>query len=64
MKFAIEVRGRQEHWIFLFNGRREDLAAWRDDGLEVYPVAEIIPAWAWPVARLWVFFRHVLLGRL
>lgn len=42
---SIEVRGKRKRWVFHFKGDPRHLADWRADGLQVSPVANVIPEW-------------------
>ncbi len=57
--FALDVRGRRNEWTFLVWEDPQYLDDWRDDGLIIDEVVNIIPQWwvllGFPV-KLWCFF--------
>ena len=59
---VVDVRGKRHKWGFLFYGDPKDLAEWRADGLEVYEVENIVPAWAvaFGLGRLWCIGQDLL----
>ena len=61
-RLSIVVRGREKRWSFQFLGDPKHLAEWRADGLEVYEVVHVIPAWvaSLGLVRPWCFLQSVL----
>lgn len=54
-KIIITVKGRSASWSFEFVGEPAHLAEWRQDGLEVYEVANAVPQWvqSMKLTRIW-----------
>lgn len=55
------VRGREHEWVFEFYGDPQYLDEWREDGLEIEVIANVIPSW---IAELglsepWCFLQDI-----
>ena len=63
MKMSVSIRGKQNEWVFTFDGDPKYLDEWRADGLEVYAVENIIPAWlpAW-LTGPFCFAQDIIFG--
>ena len=57
----IAVRGNQKTWGFNFYGDPKYIQEWRDDGLEIGEVQNVIPVWIVNIGltRMWCFFQDV-----
>ncbi len=57
----IAVRGNQKTWGFNFYGDPKYIQEWRDDGLEIGEVQNVIPGWIVNIGltRAWCFFQDV-----
>jgi hypothetical protein len=58
---SVHVRGDRRDWGFNFYGDPAHLEDWRGDGLEVYEVENVIPAWvvALGVVRPFCFLQDL-----
>jgi hypothetical protein len=59
---SIKVRGVSKKWSFTFYGDPKHLKEWREDGLDVYQIENVIPAWVVGagLARPWCFLQDAL----
>jgi hypothetical protein len=59
---AMHVKGTEKEWSFHFYGDPRHLEDWRSDGLAVYQVENIIPAWAADLGltRIWCFVQDII----
>jgi hypothetical protein len=57
---SLTVRGKNSTWAFNVVADPQYLDEWRADGLEIYEVCNVIPAWlpAWSV-RSWCFLQDL-----
>ena len=58
---VVTVRGSRFKWSFQFYGDPRNIPEWDADGLEVYEVVNIIPAWVVNLGLIkpWWFFQNV-----
>ncbi|WP_432592160.1 hypothetical protein [Stenotrophomonas maltophilia] len=58
---SLHVKGRHKSWSFEFMGDPKYIPEWEADGLEVWEVCNVIPAWVVDLGltRLWVFAQDV-----
>ena len=58
---SITVLGSRKTWSFNFYGDPKYLKEWRDDGLEIGEVQNVIPVWIVNIGltRAWCFFQDV-----
>ena len=58
---SVEVRGADKTWSFLFYDDPKYLDEWRDDGLEVNEIMNVIPMWVVDLGltRIWTFFQDM-----
>lgn len=57
----VRVRGKEHEWDFNFYGNPRYIEEWRADGLEVYEIANRIPAWIVDIGLLrpYVFLQDL-----
>jgi hypothetical protein len=53
---AIDVHGKRKEWCFLIIADKKYLSEWREDGLKIDEVVNVIPEWIVDLGltRLWV----------
>lgn len=60
--YALRVRGKTKDWEFHVDVDPKYVQEWRDDGLNIDPVINIIPAW-WVNAgfsiKFWCFWQDL-----
>jgi len=58
----LEVRGRTKPWDFIVEGDSDYLEEWREDGLDINPLVNVIPEWVVDIGLLrpWCFFQDLL----
>ena len=58
----LEVRGKNKLWDFTVEGDSKYLKEWRDDGLDINPLVNVIPQWVVDIGFLhvWCFFQDLL----
>jgi hypothetical protein len=58
---SLTVRGRNKTWCFTFYGDTKHLDDWRDDGLEISQVVNVIPVWVanLGLVRQWCFLQDI-----
>jgi hypothetical protein len=58
---CINVRGLSKKWGFTFYGDPQHVNGWQDDGLDVYVVENVIPAWvaSLGLVKPWCFLQDV-----
>lgn len=58
---SVRLHGNRRTWQFEFYGDPKYLAEWRADGLEIYEVCNVIPAWIADLGltRPWCFLQDV-----
>jgi hypothetical protein len=61
--YDIEVRGKYKKWSFPIEAEASWVEDWRNDGLIVNKIVNVIPQWyvdmGFPV-KVWVFFQDLL----
>ena len=59
---SVTVKGNEKTWAFNFYGDPKLLDEWREDGLEVIEILNVIPVWVVDAGLLrpWVFFQDAL----
>jgi hypothetical protein len=57
--YSMEIRGNTKQWSFYFHGDPKYVNEWRDDGLEINEIINVIPEWIVSIGlmRPWVFFQ-------
>lgn len=60
-KFIMNQPGKQYVWGFVIWGTEADAAEWRADGLEVFELANTIPAWvvSLGLTRVWIALQDL-----
>ena len=62
--YQLEVRGKTKTWCFEVEGEPEWVEDWRNDGLIVNTIRNIIPAKIFMLGnwqrRLWIFLQDIL----
>ena len=58
----LEIRGKNKTWNFTVEGDTQYLEEWREDGLDINPLVNIIPQWAVNIGLLrpWCFIQDLL----
>ena len=58
---GLTVKGNRKKWGFSFYGDPKYLQEWRDDGLDVSEIENVIPVWVveWRLTRPWCFLQDV-----
>jgi len=58
----LEVRGKNKTWDFTVEGDTRYLEEWRNDGLDINPLVNVIPQWVVDIGflRAWCFFQDLL----
>lgn len=58
----LSVRGREHLWSFEVEADPKYIEEWRADGIEIYPICNIIPEWVANagLVRPWCFFQDIL----
>ena len=61
-KLSITVRGKEKTWSFNFDGNTKYLKEWREDGLEIDEIINIIPEWIAKcgLTRPWLFLQDLI----
>ena len=59
--FSISVNGKSKKWTFLFHEDYKYLKEWREDGLEIDEIINVIPVWVVEsgLTRPWIFFQDL-----
>lgn len=59
--YSISVRGKDKEWSFHFYGDPQHLPEWREDGLEIHEVVNMVPVWVVRLGcvRAWCFFQDI-----
>lgn len=57
----LSVRGKSKNWSFSFYGDPQFLEEWRADGLEIFEVSNVVPAWIAEcgLTRPWCFVQDI-----
>ena len=57
----LEVRGKNKTWDFTVEGDARYLEEWRNDGLDINPLVNVIPQWVVDIGLLrpWCFFQDL-----
>lgn len=55
------IRGKQHEWMFVTKGDMRDLEQWLHDGIQIYPIVNIIPKWVVDsgLRKPWCFLQDV-----
>jgi hypothetical protein len=58
---CIDVRGKQHEWSFNFYGDPKYLDEWRQDGLKIDEVVNVIPEWVVNIGatKLYCFLQNI-----
>ena len=58
---SIQVKGQNKIWSFNFIGDPKYLEMWREDGLDIDEVINIIPDWVvfCKLTKPWIFFQDL-----
>lgn len=58
---SVMVQGKRSKYHFDFYGDTKHLKGWRDDGLEIDLIENVIPAWVVEIGMLkpWIFLQDV-----
>jgi len=58
---SVEVKGADKTWSFSFYGDPKHIDVWRDDGLEISEIINVIPEWVIDLGliRPWIFFQDL-----
>ncbi len=58
---SLHVKGKHKSWSFEFMGDPKHIRDWEADGLEVWEVCNVVPAWVADLGltRPWVFLQDV-----
>ena len=58
---SVTVKGKNHEWSFNFQGDPKHLEDWREDGLEIDVVENIIPEWIVDLGltRVWCFLQDL-----
>ena len=58
---SVSVRGHKYTWAFCFYGKPKDIQEWREDGLDVVEIENIIPEWVVTcnLTKFWCFFQDI-----
>jgi len=63
-RYALMIRGRRNEWSFPVWAKPEHVEEWREDGLIVDEVLNVIPQWVVDLGltRPWCWLQDVLYG--
>lgn len=63
-RYALNVRGKYHEWSFPIWANPQHVKDWRNDGLDIDEVLNVIPAWvvALGLTDLWVWVEDLLRG--
>ena len=58
---SIEVKGNDHAWSFSFYGDPKYLDEWREDGLEINAIVNVVPAWVVDLGltKIWIFIQDI-----
>jgi hypothetical protein len=58
---CIDVRGKHREWLFNFYGNPKYLDEWRQDGLKIDEVVNVIPEWVVNIGatKLYCFLQDI-----
>lgn len=58
---SVTVKGKNHTWSFNFYGDPKHVAKWRDDGLEIDVIFNVIPVWVKDLGltKVWCFFQDI-----
>ncbi len=59
--YSIKVKGREKTWSFLCELDPQYLSEWREDGLEIDEIVNVVPVWVvdWGLTRVWCVFQDL-----
>lgn len=61
--YALTVRGKRKEWCFIIDADSKYLNDWREDGLNIGEVVNIIPQWYVNLGlplKLWCFIQNII----
>lgn len=64
-RYSVIVKGKDKTWSFTVHAKSQWVDDWRDDGLEVSEVLNVVPAWAVTLGltKIWCFVEDIFYFR-